>query len=124
MPSWSGSALKKRGIPFVVAGNSNCRQSDVLQKPVLVPEQEVTSLGSAIFAFLAAGVFETVEEAQEALCPSYRVINPRPQAQSTYEELQGLYRKLYFSYGIPESEPVGLGEVLPQLQRIAARRKQ
>ena len=27
MPSWSGSALKKRGIPFVVAGNSNCRQS-------------------------------------------------------------------------------------------------
>ena len=98
--------------------------ADVLQKPVLVPEQEVTSLGSAIFAFLAAGVFETVEEAQEALCPSYRVINPRPQAQSTYEELQGLYRKLYFSYGIPESEPVGLGEVLPQLQRIAARRKQ
>ena len=97
--------------------------ADVLQKPVLVPEQEVTSLGSAIFAFLAAGVFETVEEAQEALCPSYRVINPRPQAQSTYEELQGLYRKLYFSYGIPESEPVGLGEVLPQLQRIAARRK-
>ena len=29
MPSWSGSALKKRGIPFVVAGNSNCRQSAV-----------------------------------------------------------------------------------------------
>ena len=29
MPSWSGSALKKRGIPFVVAGNSNCRQSTV-----------------------------------------------------------------------------------------------
>ena len=28
MPSWSGSALKKRGIPFVVAGNSNCRQSE------------------------------------------------------------------------------------------------
>ena len=28
MPSWSGSALKKRGIPFVVAGNSNCRQSN------------------------------------------------------------------------------------------------
>ena len=31
MPSWSGSALKKRGIPFVVAGNSNCRQSAVYQ---------------------------------------------------------------------------------------------
>ncbi len=27
MSSWSGSALKKRGFLFVVAGNSNCRQS-------------------------------------------------------------------------------------------------
>ena len=27
MPSWSGSALKKRGILFVAAGNSNRRQS-------------------------------------------------------------------------------------------------
>ncbi len=32
MPSWSGSALKKRGIPFVVAGNSNCRQSRVVEE--------------------------------------------------------------------------------------------
>ena len=29
MPSWSGSALKKWGILFVVVGNSNCRQSGV-----------------------------------------------------------------------------------------------
>ena len=95
--------------------------ADVLQKPVLVPEQGVTSLGSAIFAFLAAGVFESVEEAQDALCPSYRVVSPRPEAESTYLELHGLYRKLYFSYGIPESEPVGSGEVLPRLRSIAAR---
>ncbi len=27
MPLWSGSALKKRGILFVVVGNSNRRQS-------------------------------------------------------------------------------------------------
>ena len=94
--------------------------ADVLQKPVLVPEQEVTSLGSAIFAFLAAGVFETVEEAQQALCPSYREIRPRPEAESTYEELYGLYRDLYFGFGTPESEPVGVGEILPRLRRIAA----
>ena len=43
--------------------------ANVLNKPVLVPEGEVTSLGSAIFAFLAAGTFKTVEEAQDALCP-------------------------------------------------------
>ena len=30
MSSWSGSALKKRGFLFVVAGNSNCRQSQAV----------------------------------------------------------------------------------------------
>ncbi len=98
--------------------------ADVLQKPVLVPEQEVTSLGSAVFAFLAAGVFETVEEAQDALCPSYQVIEPRPETRSTCEELQSLYRKLYFSYGIPESDPIRSGEVLSRLRAIAARTRQ
>jgi len=34
--------------------------------------------GSAIFAFLAAGTFESVEEAQEALSPGYRTIEPVP----------------------------------------------
>ncbi len=32
--------------------------ANVLGKPVLVPERDVTSLGSAIFAFLAAGAFK------------------------------------------------------------------
>ena len=52
--------------------------ANVLDKPVLVPEDEVTSLGSAIFAFLAAGTFQTIEEAQQALCPSYRTVEPDP----------------------------------------------
>ena len=43
--------------------------ANVLGKPVLVPGGDVTSLGSAIFAFLAAGTFRTIEEAQSALCP-------------------------------------------------------
>ena len=33
--------------------------------PCSVPTKSVTSLGSAIFAFLAAGIFKTVEEAQD-----------------------------------------------------------
>ena len=37
--------------------------ANVLGRPVLVPGKSVTSLGSAIFAFLAAGTFKTVEEA-------------------------------------------------------------
>src|SRR6185369_7875595 len=35
--------------------------ANVLNKPVLVPEQPITGLGSAIFAFRAAGVFDTIE---------------------------------------------------------------
>src|SRR6185503_13135974 len=45
--------------------------ANVLNKPILVPQSDVTSLGSAIFAFLAAGSFKSVEEAQDVLCPRY-----------------------------------------------------
>jgi len=95
--------------------------ADVLKKPVLVPQHELTSLGSAVFAFLAAGTFRTVEEAQDALCPSYRTVEPDAEAGKVYDELFGLYEKLYFSLGRPESEPAALGEVLPALGKIAAR---
>ena len=94
--------------------------ANVFNKPVLVPQQEVTSLGSAIFAFMAAGVFKTIEDAQNALCPSFRTVEPEPQAAATYERLFALYRKLYFGFGQPKSEPVSVGDVLPELRRIAA----
>jgi L-ribulokinase len=50
--------------------------ANVLNKPVLVPEGDVTSLGSAIMAFMAADAFESIEAAQQALCPRYRTIEP------------------------------------------------
>jgi len=80
----------------------------------------VTSLGSAIFAALAAGAFRSIEEAQEALCPSYRVVEPDPKAQGIYEELFSLYRELYFGFGKPDAKPAAAGSVLPALRRIAA----
>jgi L-ribulokinase len=93
--------------------------ASVLNKPVLVPKEEVTSLGSAIFACLAAGTFQSVEEAQEALCPDYRVVRPDPRQSRIYEGLYSLYKKLYFSMGAPESERVAIGDVLPALRDIA-----
>jgi L-ribulokinase len=48
------------------------------------------------------------------------VVEPDPAAARTYEELYGLYRKLYFAFGKPGAEPVALGDVLPALRRIAA----
>jgi L-ribulokinase len=87
--------------------------ASVMGKPILVPKGDVTSLGSAIFAFLAAGAFRTIEEAQDALCPGYTTIEPEAAAAATYAELYPLFRKLYFAFGA--------GDVLPALRRIAAR---
>jgi len=86
--------------------------ANVLGKPVLVPQSEVTSLGSAIFAFLAAGKFKTVEEAQTALCPKHRIVEPDPRDAPAYAELNALYEKLYFSFG--------QGNELKTLRRVAA----
>ena len=94
--------------------------ANVLGVPVLVPERPITSLGSAIMAFVAAGVFKTIEEGQRALCPSYRITEPNSAEHETYEELFGLYKSLYFGLGRPDSECVKLGHVLPELRRIAA----
>jgi L-ribulokinase len=86
--------------------------ANVFGKPVLVPESEVTSLGSAIFAFLAAGTFQTVEEAQDALCPRFRVVEPDPASAAVYGELYPLFKKLYFTFG--------QGGSLGTLRRVAA----
>ncbi|HWB84299.1 MAG TPA: ribulokinase [Bryobacteraceae bacterium] len=95
--------------------------ANVLNKPILVPRSEVTSLGSAIFAFLAAGTFASIEEAQDALCPDYITVQPDVQSAKIYEELYPLYRSLYFAMGRKDSEPAAIGGVLPALRRIAAR---
>jgi L-ribulokinase len=93
--------------------------ANVLNKPVMVPEAEVTSLGSAIFAFLAAGAFPSVEAAQRALCPKFRVIEPDALAAAVYEELYAAWRGAYFGLGRKKAEPVALGGILPLLRRIA-----
>ena len=84
--------------------------ANVLNKPVLVPADDVTSLGSAIFAFLAAGAFSSIQDAQKALCPTYRTYEPDPTTRAAYDELYSHFRRIYF-------EP---NEVLPAIRRIAA----
>jgi L-ribulokinase len=95
--------------------------ANVMGKPILVPKGDVTSLGSAIFAFLAAGTFQTIEEAQDALCPGYLTIEPEKASAGTYQELYPLFGKLYFSFGMRGSKAIELAEVLPELRRIATR---
>ena len=94
--------------------------ANILNKPILVPQGDVTSLGSGIFAFLAAGAFSSLQEAQKALCPPHRVFHPDPQSAAIYERLYPLYRRLYLAFGSKQSEPVSIGNVLPELRVIAA----
>lgn len=93
--------------------------ANVLNKPVLVPSQDVTSLGSAIFAFIAAGDYRSVQEAQNALCPPYAIFMPQPEEVAAYDALYAIFRELYFSLGSPDSAAVKIGAVLPGLRRIA-----
>jgi len=122
--------MEEHGVPIhrVINGGGipqknavlNQVYANVLGKPILVPKGDVTSLGSAIFAFLAAGTFRSIEEAQAALCPGHHTIEPQTGEAAVYQELYPLYRKLYFSFGQRRSAPVGIGEILPELRRVAA----
>jgi L-ribulokinase len=94
--------------------------ANVLGMPVLVHCDDVTSLGSAIFAFLAAGAFRTIEEAQEALCPRYRSVEPDPAEHAVYQQIFPLFRKLYFGFGDPEADSIAARDVLPSLRHFAA----
>ena len=93
--------------------------ANVLGRPVLVPTKSVTSLGSAIFAFLAAGTFKTIEEAQDKICPPFRVYEPDPAEQRVYDDMYRLFSRLYFAFGDKRME---MGDVLPSLIRIAESR--
>jgi L-ribulokinase len=94
--------------------------ANILGRPVLVPSKSVVSLGSAIFAFLAAGTFKTVEEAQDRICPPHKEFNPETSEKTVYNELYPMFSNLYFAFGQPGSNEIG--EVLPALIRVAASR--
>jgi L-ribulokinase len=93
--------------------------ANVLGRPVLVPQSSVTSLGSAIFAFLAAGTFKTIEEAQDKICPPFRIYDPDPTEQGIYDDLYRLFSRLYFAFG---EKTADMADVLPALISIADNR--
>jgi L-ribulokinase len=90
--------------------------ANVLGRPVLVPSKSVVSLGSAIFAFLAAGTFRTVEEAQDKICPPHRVFEPDAAEERIYDRLYELYSKIYVEFG---QRAGSFGKVLPSLIEVS-----
>jgi L-ribulokinase len=93
--------------------------ANVLGRPVLVPDKSVVSLGSAVFAFLAAGTFKSIEEAQKNICPSHKVYESDPEAEAVYEELYPLYKKVHFECAQPGKG--SLGNILSALIQATER---
>ena len=93
--------------------------ANVLGRPVLVPTKSVTSLGSAIFAFLAAGAFKSIEEAQDKICPPHKTYVPNAAEQRVYDDLYRFFSRLYFEFGKGAGQ---MGHILPGLIRIAETR--
>jgi L-ribulokinase len=94
--------------------------ADVLGKPVLVPDGTPTSFGSGIFALLAARVFPSIEQAQAKMCLPFKTFEPQPHAHAIYNRLFDLYRRAYFALGTPNAGAAPLGDLLPELRKIAS----
>lgn len=95
--------------------------ANILGKTVLVPDGVPTSLGSAIFAMVAAGTYASIEDAQHAVCLPFKRYDPQPQAVELYNELFPLYRKLYFSFGDKDAPSGNLADILPALRQLATK---
>jgi len=94
--------------------------ANVLGKPVLVPNGIPTSLGSGIFALLAAGAYSSIEAAQQTMCLPFTTYEPDPHSVTVYNRLFQHYRDLYFALGTKNAVAIPLGQVLPELRKIAA----
>lgn len=122
--------MQEYGVPVarVINGGGIPRKNEllnqiyanVLGKSVVTPSGDVTGLGAAVFAFLSAGIFSSLEEAQQALCPPYKIYEPQSEAVPVYDELFGWFNTLYYALGKKEPYWRDLTGVLPALRRLAA----
>jgi L-ribulokinase len=92
--------------------------ANVLGRPVLVPQSSATGIGSAIFAMLAAGAVESIEQAQANVCPRHAEFTPQPETREIYDTLYRLFRRIYFDFGMP-ADGASFGDVLPTLIKVA-----
>ncbi|MBD3291428.1 MAG: L-fuculokinase, partial [Armatimonadia bacterium] len=94
----SSTGFEARGIRLVGGGAKNALwnqlRADVTGLPVTtISNEEATVAGAAIFAFMGAGAFASVEEGQSAAELGERTIEPSEQS-SAYEDLYAAYRDL------------------------------
>lgn len=94
----AATGFDPQGIRLVGGGARNALwnqlRADITGLPVTtISNQEATVAGAAIFAFMGADTFSSVEEGQQAAQLGERTIEPSRQA-SVYEEFYAAYRAL------------------------------
>ncbi|MFW5866977.1 MAG: FGGY family carbohydrate kinase [Armatimonadota bacterium] len=94
----SSTGFEPQGIRLVGGGAKNALwnrlRADVTGLPVTtISNEEATVAGAAIFGFIGAGTFASVEEGQSAAELGERTIEPSEQS-SAYDELYEAYRAL------------------------------
>jgi len=70
--------------------------ADVMNMPIkVVASEQATALGAAMFGAVVAGVFDTVEKAQETMgCGFSHTYHPDPSAAQKYTHLYDMYQQL------------------------------
>jgi L-ribulokinase len=97
--------------------------ADVLGRPMKVSQSEQTcALGAALFGAMAAGAvesgFDSVQQAQEALCRVRDTVYlPDRSRHESYRRLYALYRKLHDAFGTVSWQG-GLSDVMKELIAI------
>lgn len=120
--------LEGNGVPIdrIVLSGGIPKKSDLLvqiyadvtgRSVELAGSSQTCAVGSGILASVAAGIYQTTEEAQAAMVPKpERVVVPNPAAVGVYSELYSSYEKLHDSFG--ERGPNDLYDVMKDLHRI------
>ena len=94
--------------------------ANVLNKPVLVPDGTPTSLGSCIFALLAAGAISPSNRGRRCcVCRTAHFCRSRRRLPSMNVSTRTIARSTS-RWALQDAAPAALGAVLPELKRIAA----
>ena len=120
--------FEANGVPIerIVLSGGIAKKSDLLvqiyadvtgRSVELAGTSQTCAVGAAMLTSVAAGVYETTEQAQSAMVPAPAgIVDPDPNAVAVYTELYELYRKLHDAFGT--RGPDDLHEVMKDLHRI------
>jgi len=85
---FAAGASKGKLWPQIVA--------DALGKPLTIPTvKEATSLGCAMYAGVAAGVYKDIQEAAARVVSAERTVEPNLNNKAIYDDMRGKWSKIY-----------------------------